>query len=126
MSKGSLRVSSKGLELGLVGGVEPHPKDSEIIKALTAAKRKLGGSTDSVIAFKNLDDKVYRRAVLNGVHQEMYLAERLELHGLVDESEHGGRRPKGVWACFGPKRDMTLEGVLEQIKTGVRPLANPQ
>lgn len=123
------KASSRGglsLEIGLIEGVDPHPKDTEVVKSLTAAKRKLGGSKDSVIAFKNMDGKVYRRAVLNGIHQEMYLAERLEPHGLIDESEHGGRRPKGVWACFGPKRAMTLEGVLQQIRTGMRPLAKPQ
>ena len=109
--------------LGLLAGIEPHPKDAEVAKALAAAKRKLGGSSDSVIAFKNMDRKVYRRAVLNGIHQEMHLAERLQPLGITDESEHGGRRPKGVWACFGPKRDMTLEGVLEELKTAVRPLA---
>jgi len=126
MAKSTSRDGSKSIEVGLIAGVEPHPKDVEVVKALAAAKRRLGGSTDSVVAFKNMDDKVYRHAVINGIHQEIYLAERLEPHGLIDESEHGGRRPKGVWACFGPKRDMTLEGVLEQIKTGVRPLAKPQ
>ena len=113
------------MDIGLLAGIEPHPKDAEVVKAITAAKRKLGGSSDSVIAFKNLDGKVYRRAALNGIHQEMYLAERLEPLGISDESEHGGRRPKGVWACFGPKRVMSLEGVLEELKTGVRPLAKP-
>lgn len=113
------------LEVGLLVGVEPHPKDAEVVKAIAAAKRKLGGSSDSVIAFKNMDGEVYRRAVLNGIHQERYLAERLEPLAITDEAEHGGRRPKGVWACFGPKRDMSLEGVLEELKTGVRPLAKP-
>ncbi len=62
------------LEIGLIVGVEPHPKDAEVVKSLTAAKRKLGGSKDSVIAFKNMDGIVYRRALMKGIYQEMYLA----------------------------------------------------
>lgn len=119
------KKEATAMEIGLLAGIEPHLKDAEVVKAIAAAKRKLGGSSDSVIAFKNMDGKVYRRVVLNGIHQEMYLAERLEPLGIVDESEHGGRRPKGVWACFGPRRDMSLESVLEELKTGVRPLEKP-
>lgn len=117
------QVRTKPLEIGLLEGVEPHPQDAEVVKAIASAKRKLGGSSDSVVAFKNLSGQVYRRAVLNGIHQEMQLADRLESAGLVDESEFGGRRPKGVWVCFGPKRDLTPEGLMEELRTGTRPLA---
>ncbi|MBN8751137.1 MAG: hypothetical protein J0I65_27090 [Variovorax sp.] len=117
------KAEKKPLEIGLLEGIEPHPQDAEVVKAIASAKRKPGGSSDSVVAFKNMSGKVYRRAVLNGIHQEMQLADRLEALGIADESEFGGRRPKGVWVCFGPKRDMTLEGVLKELKTGVRPLA---
>jgi hypothetical protein len=54
------------MEIGLLAGIELHPKDADVVTALTAAKRKLGGSRDSVIAFKNMGGKVYCRAVLNG------------------------------------------------------------
>lgn len=120
-----MKKQTQALEIGLLADVEPHPKDAEVLKAVAASKRKLGGSNDTVIAFKNLEGKVYRRAILNGIHQEMFLAQRLEALGIVDESEDGGRGPKGIWACFGPKRDMTLEGLLEELKTGVRPLEKP-
>lgn len=116
-------MSKPGGSVGLIPGIEPHPKDAEVLKALAAAKRALGGGTDSVVAFKNMEGKVYRRAVLNGMHQEMKLAERLAPLGLADEEEHGARKPKGVWVCFGPKRDMSPEGLMEQLRTGVRPLA---
>lgn len=117
------KAVARPLELGLLEGIEPHPEDAEVVGAIASAKRKPGGSSDSVVAIKNMSGKVYRRAVLNGIHQEMHLADRLETIGMADESEFGGRRPKGVWACFGPKRDLTPEGLLEELRTGVRPLA---
>lgn len=117
------QVRTKLLEIGLLEGVEPHPQGAEVVKAIASAKRKRGGSSDSVVAFKNQSGEVYRRAVLNGIHQEMQLADRLESAGLVDESEFGGRRPKGVWVCFGPKRDLTPEGLMEEFRTGTWPLA---
>ncbi|WP_143476448.1 hypothetical protein [Pseudacidovorax sp. RU35E] len=117
------KLEKKPLEIGLLEGIEPHPHDAEVVKAIASAKRKPGGSSDSVVAFKNMSGKVYRRVVLNGIHQEMQLADRLEAIGLADESEFGGRRTKGVWACFGPKRDLTSAAVLEELRTGVRPLA---
>lgn len=116
------KAEKKPLEVGLLEGVDPHPQDAEVLKAIASAKREPGGSSDSVVAFKNLSGKVYRRAVLNGIHQEMELADCLEAIDMADESEFGGRRPKGVWVCFGPKRDLTPEGLLEELRTGVRPL----
>lgn len=101
---------------GLVAGVTPHEKDADVVKALAAAKRKLGGASDTVIAIKNEAGKVYRYAVINGIHQEMYLADRLEDLGLLDETEQGARRPKGVWAVFGPGRDMSMKGILAELK----------
>ncbi|MET3515628.1 hypothetical protein ABIC63_003412 [Pseudacidovorax sp. 1753] len=120
------KLEKKPLDIGLLGGIETHPQDAEIVKAIASAKRKPGGSSDSVVAFKNMAGKVYRRAVINGIHQEIRLAELLEEIGIADESEFGGRRPRGVWVCFGPKRDLTPAAVLEELRTGVRPLAKPR
>lgn len=103
-------------KVGLVPGVEPHEKDAEVIKALSAARRKLGGGSDTVIAIKNETDKIYRYAVINGIHQEMCLADRLEELGLLDETEQGARRPKGVWTVFGRGRDLSLKGILAEFK----------
>ncbi len=105
---------------GLVVGVPPHEKDSDIIKALAAAKRKLGGSSDAVIAIKNEAGAIYRYAVINGIHQEMHLAERLEDLGLLDETEQGARRPKGVWTVFGRGRDLSLKGILAEHQASKR------
>lgn len=86
----------------LVEGVSPHEKDEHIVKAITAAKRKLGGSGPSVVAIKNEAGQIYRHAIITGMLQEMHLCDRLEDIGLVDETEQGGRKPKGVWVVFGP------------------------
>lgn len=101
---------------GLVASVTPHEKDADVVKALAAAKRKLGGYSDAVIAIKNDAGVIYRYAVINGNHQEMYLADRLEGLGLLDETMQGGRRPKGVWTVFGPGRDLSLKGVLAELQ----------
>jgi hypothetical protein len=103
-------------KVGLVSGVTPHERDVDIVKALGAAKRKLGGSADAVIAIKNEADKIYRYAVINGIHQEMHFADRLEDLGLLDETAQGARRPKGVWTVFGRGRDMSLQGILAVLK----------
>lgn len=102
-------------KVGLVDGMTPHERDADIVKALTTAKRKLGGSKDAVIAIKNEAGKIYRYAVINGIHQEMYLADRLEGLGLLDETAQGARRPKGVWTVFGLGRDMSLQGILAEL-----------
>ncbi len=105
---------------GLVAGVQPHEKDADVLKALAAAKRKLGGSTDALIAITNEAGVVYRYAVINGIHQEMYLGGRLEDLGLLDETGQGARRPKGVWAVFGRGRDMSPNGILAELQGAKR------
>lgn len=103
------------MKIGLIEGVVPHSKDAEITKAVKAAKRKLGGGSDSVAAFKNEAGKVYRYEVINSMLQEMYLAERLEPLGLVDETMQGARKPKGVWVLYGGGRDMSLTAMLAEV-----------
>lgn len=86
------------MEIGLIAGVARHARDADVIKAINSARRKLVGSGDTVIAIKNESAQVYRRCVINGLLQEMYLAERLEALGLIDETARGARKPKGIWA----------------------------
>ncbi|WP_157085032.1 hypothetical protein [Hydrogenophaga palleronii] len=104
------------MKAGLVDGVVAHVKDADVLKALRAAKRKIGGSSDSVIAIKNEADQIYRYAVINGLQQEIYLAERMEPLGLVDETIQGGRKPRGIWAVYGRGRDLSLAGVLAELE----------
>lgn len=103
------------MEIGLLEGVTPHQRDDDIVKALKAAKRKLGGGDDAVIAFKNEAGEVYRRAVLNGIHQELYLDERLEPLGLTNRTAQGERKPRGVSHVFGPPMDLSKEAILTQL-----------
>lgn len=103
------------MKIGLIEGVVPHSKDPEVTKAFKAAKRKLGGGSDTVAAIKNEAGKVYRYEVLNGMLQEMHLAQRLELLGLVDETMQGARKPRGVWVLFGSGRDMSPAAMLAEI-----------
>lgn len=103
------------LKLGLVEGVEPHAKDEAVQAAIKAARRKLGGSGDSIIVVKNEAGQVYRRFAITGLQQELYLSGRMEAIGLIDETAQGGRNPKGVWAVYGAGRDMSLAGVLALI-----------
>lgn len=93
---------SQVIQIGLVDGVTPHPMDSEVVKALQAAKRKLGGSGPSVIGFRNEAGEIYRYGSVTGMLQEMYLSERLDSIGFEDESLLDRRMPKGVWNVFGP------------------------
>ena len=90
------------IEIGLVEGVTPHLKDDAVVKALVAAKRKLGGSGPSVIGFKNEVGVIYRYGTVTGMLQEMYLSNRLEDIGFEDESLLERKMPKGVWNIFGP------------------------
>lgn len=103
------------MKLGLIEGIEPHAKDAAVQAAIKAAQRKLGGSGDSIIVVKNEAGEVYRRFAISGLQQELYLSERLEALGLIDETEQGGRKPKGIWAVYGAGRDMSLAGVLASI-----------
>jgi hypothetical protein len=104
------------MKLGLVDGITPHAEDTAVLAAIKAAQRKLSGSGGSIIAVKNEAGEVYRRFAISGLQQEMYLSERLETLGLIDETEQGARKPKGIWAVYGAGRDMSLAGVLASIK----------
>jgi hypothetical protein len=104
------------MKIGLIEGKVAHQRDDDIVKALKAAKTKLGGSSDTVIAFKNEAGEVYRYAVLNGMYQEMYLDQRLEPLGIFNRTEQGERKPKGVWAVFGPSRDMSVEAMIAEAR----------
>lgn len=86
----------EGQEPRFAFGVMPRERDADVVKALAAAKRKLGGSKSAVIAMKNEADVTYRDAVINGIHQEMHFADRLEKLGLLDETEQGARQTKGM------------------------------
>lgn len=112
----STKPKTAAIQPGLVDGVTPHLKDGEVVKAVTAAARKLGGRESLVVAVKNEAGQIYRYATITGMLQEMYLAERLEDIALVDETAQGARKPKGVWVVFGPGRDMSLSGILAELK----------
>lgn len=90
------------IQIGLVDGVKPHPKDTAVVKALTNAKRKLGGSGSSIIGFKNEDGVIYRYGTITGMLQEMYLSDKLEDLGFNDESIEDRKMPNGVWNTFVP------------------------
>lgn len=92
------------IQLGLVDGVTPHPKDAAVVKALAAANRKLGGSGPSIIGIKNDEGVIYRYGTITGMTQEMYLSDALEDLGFEDESIDDRRMPKGVWNTFVPVR----------------------
>ncbi|WP_431098026.1 hypothetical protein [Polaromonas aquatica] len=97
-----MKVLPKKIDVGLVEGVAPHPKDAAVVKALAAANRKLGGSGPSIIGFKNEDGVIYRYGTITGMAQEMYLSDKLEDLGFEDESIDDRKMPKGVWNTFVP------------------------
>ena len=78
------------MKLGLIEGIEPHAKDAAVQAAIKAARRKLGGSGDNIIVVKNEAGEVYRRFAISGLQQELYLSERLEALGLIDETPIAG------------------------------------
>lgn len=92
------------IHVGLVEGVTPHPQDDAVVKALTAANRKLGGSGPSIIGIKNHDGVIYRYGSITGMTQEMYLSDKLEDLGFEDESLDDRKMPKGVWNTFIPAK----------------------
>lgn len=92
------------IQVGLVDGVTPHPKDAAVVKALAAANRKGGGSGPSMIGIKNDDGVIYRYGTITGMLQEMHLSEVLEELGFEDESVEDRKMPKGVWNTFNPSK----------------------
>lgn len=100
------------MQIGLVEGIAPREDDETVIKAIKAAKRKVGGAKDTTIAVMNESCEIYRYATLNGLQQLMELAYRLEVIGLTDRTDQGERKPRGIFAVFGPPLDLSLEAVL--------------
>lgn len=98
----SKKPKAAPIELGLVDGVTPHPKDAAVVKAFTAANRKLGGSGPSIIGIKNDDGVIYRYGTITGMRQEMHLSDVLDDLGFEDESVEDRKMPKGVWNTFLP------------------------
>ena len=90
------------IQVGLVEGVIPHPKDAKVVKAFKAANRNLDGSGPSIIGIKNEDGLIYRYGTITGMLQEMDLSDRLEDLGFEDESLGDRKMPKGVWNTFLP------------------------
>lgn len=106
--------------LGYVEGRARHPQDDGITKALAKARRAPGGSSDSVLAFKNAAAEVYRYEVINGLQQELELVDLLEELGLVDETAQGGRKPRGVWSVYGAGRALGLNDILAEVDANQR------
>ncbi|RUP25581.1 MAG: hypothetical protein EKK45_19245 [Curvibacter sp.] len=75
--------------------------DEDILKALKAAGRKLGGSSKPyIVGIRNEHGTIYRKADMGGLQQVIYLAERLEDLGFEDELLENDRPPKGWDSIF--------------------------